>query len=128
MNSDVVRSLFAVAAGFAATNILSLLADNAFRALVPESFSEQGHDVRGLLLTLAANAVCGIAGGYVTARIASRRHLLHATALGIMMLVFSIAATVFFWDRAPVWFHLTTLALTVPAAMLGGKIRILQLT
>jgi hypothetical protein len=123
MNGEVVRSLFAVAAGFAATNILSLLADNLFRTLVPESFSEQGLDTRGLLLTLLANAVCGIAGGYVAARIATRQYVLHAAALGVLMLVVSIAATAFFWDRAPAWFHLTTLALTVPVAMLGGKIR-----
>lgn len=125
MNSDVVRSLFAVAAGFAATNVLSLLADNLFRSLVPGSFREQGLDLRGLLLTLAANAVCGVVGGYIAARIATRRPILHATALGVVMLVVSIAASAFFWDRAPAWFHLTTLALTVPAAMLGGKIRAL---
>jgi hypothetical protein len=125
MNSEVVRGLFAVAAGFAATNVLSLLADHLFRALVPESFREQGLDVRGLILTLGANALCGVLGGYVAARIATRRHVLHATALGVLMLVVSIAATAFFWDRAPVWFHLTTLALTVPVAMLGGKIRTL---
>ena len=125
MNSDVVRGLFSVAAGFAATNILSLLADNLFRSLVPESFREQGLDTRGLLLTLAANAVCGVVGGYIAARIATRRPVLHSAALGVLMLIVSIAATAFFWNRAPAWFHLTTLALTVPAAMLGGKIRTL---
>jgi hypothetical protein len=125
MNSEVVRSLFGVAAGFAATNVLSLLADNLLRAMVPSSFSNQGLDARGLLLTLVANAVCGMVGGYVAARIATRQPILHAAALGVLMLVVSIAATVFFWDRAPAWFHLTTLALTVPTAMLGGKIRTL---
>src|SRR5262245_30989893 len=125
MNSEVVRSLFGVAAGFAATNVFSLLADHFFRTLVPESFRDQGLDLRGLLLTLGANAVCGVLGGYIAARIATRRPIVHATALGVLMLLVSIAATAFFWDRAPAWFHLATLALTVPAAMLGGKIRAL---
>lgn len=117
--------MFAVAAGFAATNILSLLTDNAFRALMPASFTAQGLDLRGLLLTLAGTAVSGVAGGYITARIATGRYLVHTAALGVIVLIFSIAASVFFWDRAPVWFHLATLALAVPIAMLGGKIRTL---
>jgi hypothetical protein len=128
MNSDIVRSLFAVAAGFAATNILSLLADNAFRAIAPESFGQQGLDMRGLLLTLVGTTIAGVAGGWTTARIAPRRHLAHTVWLGLLVLVFGIAASAVSWDRAPVWFHLATLALSVPAAMLGGKIRTLQLT
>src|SRR5262245_38939480 len=114
MNSEVVRSMFAVAAGFAATNILSLLSDNAFRALMPASFTEQGLDLRGLLLTLVGTAVCAVAGGYITARIATARPLVHTAALGVMVLIFGIVASVFFWERAPVWFHLGTLALAVP--------------
>ncbi len=125
MNRDVVRSLFAVAAGFAATNILSLLADNAFRAWLPASFTAQGLDLRGLVLTLVGTAVSGVAGGYIAARIATGRYLVHTAALGVIVLVFNIAASVFFWDRVPVWFHLTNLALAVPMAMLGGKLRAL---
>jgi predicted MFS family arabinose efflux permease len=129
MSSERVRSLFAVAAGFAGTNILSLLADSAFRSLVPHAFDARGQslDSSGLLLTLLGTGVCGAIGGYITARIATRQHVVHAAALGIVTLVFGVAASILTWSRAPAWFHLATLAVIVPAALLGGVIRVFQL-
>jgi hypothetical protein len=129
MNSEVVRSLFAVAAGFAGTNILSLLADTALRSLAPQAFGAQGQaiDSQGLLLTLAGAAIAGVVGGYITARIATRRHIVHAAALGMVTLVFGILASVLAWDTGPAWFHVATLALIVPVALLGGTLRALQL-
>jgi hypothetical protein len=125
MSSERVRSLFAVAAGFAGTNIISLLADNACAALVPQAFDAQGRplDTHGLLLLLAGTLLAGVGGGYLTARMAGRRHVTHAAALGAVQLVFAVVASILTWKGAPVWFHLATLVLIVPAAVLGGKIR-----
>jgi hypothetical protein len=128
MSSERVRSVFAVAAGFAATNIISLLADTASLKLVPQAFDVRSRplDPQGLLLVLAGTALAGVVGGYVTARIATRRHIAHAAALGMVQLVLALVASLLSWSSGPAWFHLVTLALAVPAALLGGKIRTLM--
>jgi hypothetical protein len=128
MSSERVRSVFAVAAGFAGTNIISLLADTASLKLAPQAFDERSRplDPQGLLLVLAGTVLAGVVGGYVTARMATQRHLAHAAALGVVQLIFALVASLLSWDSAPAWFHLATLVLVVPAALLGGKIRTLM--
>ena len=128
MSSERVRSLFAVAAGFASTNIISLLADTASLKLVPQAFDARSRplDPQGLLLVLAGTALAGVIGGYVTARIATRRHVAHAAALGVVQLILTLVASVLSWGSGPAWFRLATLALVVPAALFGGKIRTLM--
>ena len=129
MNRESVRSAFAVAAGFAGANIVSLLAESGVRSLVPHAFepAEQPLGLQGLLLTLGAFALGGLVGGYTAAALAIRRHLAHAAAVGGVTLVTGILATIVAWDRAPAWFHIINLVLLVPMALLGGKIRTLQL-
>lgn len=128
MNREAVRSGFAVAAGFAGANIVSLLAESGVRSLVPKAFeTPDSLGMLGLLLALAAFVLGSLVGGYITAAIATRRHVTHAAVMGGVTVITGIAATVVAWDRAPVWFHVANLLLLVPVAMLGGKIRTLQL-
>jgi hypothetical protein len=51
----------------------------------------------------------------------------HALILGVLGLIFNIAGTVAMWDTAPAWYHATALALVMPYAWIGGRIRERQL-
>ena len=57
---------------------------------------------------------------------ARRREIAHAFVLGLVQLAMAVVATINFWDDAPAWYHLTFLALLVPANVLGGRLRLSQ--
>jgi CBS domain containing-hemolysin-like protein len=128
-NTNALRSVLAIGAGFFTTSILSLAGDYALRRLIPESFAPDG-GVQGsnvFAVTLVYTALFGVIGGYVAARIAIRSPLLHAAILGGVLLVLSAFSAVFLWSTAPPWYHWATLAMVLPAALIGGKICEFQL-
>jgi hypothetical protein len=51
----------------------------------------------------------------------------HALVLGALGLAFNVAGTIAMWDTAPAWYHAVALALVMPYAWLGGRIRERQL-
>jgi peptidoglycan/LPS O-acetylase OafA/YrhL len=62
------------------------------------------------------------AGAWLAARLAPSRPLRHALILGGLGLALAVPVTIAHWHTAPVWFHVATLALTMPAAWVGGMI------
>jgi multisubunit Na+/H+ antiporter MnhB subunit len=128
-NMNALRSVLATGAGFFTTAILSLTGDYALRRLMPGSFAPDGgvQASEVFAVTLVYTALFGLIGGYVAARIAIRRPLLHAAILGGIMLAFAALSAALLWSTAPPWYHLATLAMVLPAALIGGKIRELQL-
>jgi hypothetical protein len=125
---NALRSVLAIGAGFFATSILSLTGDYALRRLMPESFAPDGgvQDTHVLAITLLYTALFSVIGAYLVARIAIQRPLLHAAIFGGVMLALSALSATFLWRTAPPWYHLATLAMVLPAALIGGKIRELQ--
>jgi hypothetical protein len=71
--------------------------------------------------------VIGIAGSYLTARLAPDRPLQHALALGVVGVLLGTAGTVAMWNLGPAWYPLVLIALTMPCAWLGGRLRVRQL-
>jgi CBS domain containing-hemolysin-like protein len=125
---NALRSVLAIGAGFFTTSILALTGDLALRRLMPASFAPDG-GVQGsyvLAVTLLYTGIVGVIGGYVAARIAIERPLRHAAILGGIMLAFSALWAVLLWSTAPPWYHLATLAMVLPVALVGGKIREFQ--
>jgi len=47
----------------------------------------------------------------------------HALALGGVGVLLGTAGTVAFWDAGSAWYPLTLIALTMPCAWLGGRLR-----
>jgi hypothetical protein len=47
----------------------------------------------------------------------------HAVALGVLGLIFSLIGAVMVWTTAPVWYHVVSLALVMPYAWIGGRLR-----
>ena len=119
------RSIVAVVVGFVLIAVLSFGTDAAIRAALPGSFSPNGATTdRGLLLaSVVYVGLFAVLGCYVTARLAPRRPMAHALVLGLLGLVFNIAGTIAMWNAAPVWYHVTQIALVMPWAWLGGWLR-----
>ena len=79
------------------------------------------------LLASAYRVVYGVLGCYVTARLAPTRPLAHALALGVLGTLISTAGAVAMWDAGPGWYSLAVIAMALPCAWLGGKLRLAQI-
>jgi len=82
-----------------------------------------------LLIATAQRTVYNFVGSYTVARLAPNRPMQHALASGVVGLVLATAGTVATWNRAlaPHWYSLAIIALAVPCAWAGGRLRMMQL-
>ena len=119
------RTVLAVAAGFVLIAALSFGTDAMVRAAWPGAFDAAGAttSVPMLLLSLAYVGVFATAGCYLTAALAPGRPMRHALILGALGLAFNVAGAAARWDTAPAWYHAAALALVLPYAWLGGRLR-----
>jgi hypothetical protein len=111
--------------------VLSLGTDAALSALgVFPALGEPMSDGM-LLLATVYRTVYGIAGGYLTARLAPDRPMRHALILGTLGLLACTAGAVATWNKEPAlgheWYPLALVALALPPAWLGGRLREIQL-
>src|SRR5262249_52420633 len=126
-----LRSLGALLAGFVVVVILSVATDAVLRAV--RVFPSAGQVMSNALFLLATvyRTAYGIAGSYVTARLAPNRPLQHALAGGFVGLVLSIAGAVATWKQSatmgPHWYPLALVLTALPAAWVGGRLRQAQI-
>jgi hypothetical protein len=124
---SVLRSIAAVFAGVLAVFVLSLGTDVVLHAtgVFPPWFQPMSGAL--FMLALGYRIVYGIAGGYITARLAAYRPMAHAVALGGVGLLLSIAGAAGTWNKGPEfgpkWYPLALVATALPCAWLGGKLR-----
>lgn len=123
------RSVMAIVVGFLFIGLLAFGADAVLRSAMPDAFDAAGRvtSVPILILMLAYVGVFAVAGCYLAARLAPNKPMRHALILGVLGLVFNIAGSMAMWNTAPAWYHVTALALVMPYAWLGGRIRERQL-
>ena len=118
----VLRRVGAVLAGLIAIFILSTTTDLALHATgVFPPWEVRMRDAL-FLLPLAYRVVYGVAGCYLTARLAPDRPMLHALVLGAVGVVISTAGAVLMWDAGPAWYSLGVIAIAIPCAWAGGKL------
>ena len=124
------RSAAAIVAGFVVVVVLSLGTDFALHAT--GIFPPFGQAMSAALFVLATiyRTIYGVAGSYITARLAPHRPMMHALAGGAMGLVVAIAGTVATWNRGPAfgphWYPLALIVLAMPTAWVGGRLRELE--
>ena len=79
------------------------------------------------VLALAYRIVYGIAGGYLTARLAPDKPVKHAVVLGAIGFVLSLAGAAATWNRGPEfgpkWYPIALIVIAIPTAWLGGKLK-----
>ncbi|MFB3920275.1 MAG: hypothetical protein ACE145_01055 [Terriglobia bacterium] len=125
------RSVGAIFAGFVAVVILSLGTDAVMHAA--GIFPPWGQAMSEALFVLATvyRTIYGIAGAYITARLAPRRPMLHAMVGCAVGMVLATAGAVATWNRGPEfgphWYPIALIVLAPPTAWVGGRLRELQL-
>jgi hypothetical protein len=129
--SHKMQSIGAVLAGILAGVIPSLATDMAMSAIGVLPHLGQPAGDAPLLLATAYRTVYGVAGSYITARLAPNRPMGHALVLGVLGFVVSIAGAVATWNRQPSlgphWYPVALVLLAIPTAFVGGKLRVTQL-
>ena len=131
--SRIGRSISAVLVGMIVGIVLSLGTDmvlHAARVFPPWGEAMAGYDGALLLATIYRTAY-GVAGSYITARLAPDRPMGHALALGAIGLAVSIVGAVATWNKLPSlgphWYPVALIVLAMPPAWVGGKLRVTQL-
>jgi hypothetical protein len=121
------RRLGAVFAGLFTIFAITTATDAALHAagIYPTPGVVMSHGL--FLLAAAYRVVYGVLGCYVTARLAPTRPLQHALALGVVGTLISVAGGIAMWDAGPGWYSLAVIAMALPCAWLGGKLRVAQL-
>ena len=124
----IARSILAVAAGFL---FIAVLAGGTGAALGAAGYlpanGEPMMDTGPVLLEAAYVALFAIAGCWLAARLAPSRPMRHALVLGLLGLAFNVVGAIATWGQRPDWAMLLNLALVMPYAWLGGRLREMQL-
>jgi hypothetical protein len=127
----MLRRIAAMLAGLLAIFILSLGTDVLLHAagIFPPIGQSMSDSL--CLLATAYRAVYGVAGCYITARLAPDRPMAHPLTLGLIGVVLSAAGAVATWNHQPPlgphWYPLALIATSLPCAWLGGWLRVAQL-
>jgi hypothetical protein len=79
-----------------------------------------------LAIGMLAGLGCTVLGGYVAARFANHSEYANAFAVGVASLVFGEVMLVAFSQDLPLWLRIAGDLAVVPAAVLGGHLRMLR--
>jgi hypothetical protein len=123
---SILRSVGAVVAGLLFVIIVTTATDAIMHAT--GIFPPWGQPMSDSLFVLAFayRIVYGVAGGYITARLAPDKPVKHAVLLGVVGFVLSLAGAAATWNRGPEfgpkWYPLALIVIAIPTAWLGGKL------
>jgi membrane glycosyltransferase len=124
----IVRSILAIVAGFL---LIGALAQGTGAALqgagIMPAAGEPITGIGPLLLEAAYVAVFAIAGCWLAAWLAPGAPMRHALILGLLGLVFNLVSAVAIWGQRPAWYMVLSLALVMPYAWIGGRLREMQM-
>ncbi len=117
-----LRSTGAVVAGLLAIVVLSTAMDAVLHATgVYPPFPERMAD--GLFaLATAYRVVFGVAGSWLTARLAPSRPMRHALVLAGIGTAISVAGAAAMWEYGPAWYSLAIVAISFPCAWAGARL------
>ena len=125
------RSFLALFAGFVLVVVLSILTDAILHAT--GVYPPLGQPASDGLLAMATvyRTIYGIAGSYLTARLAPYAPMGHAILGGAIGFVLSLAGAIATWAHPEKfgahWYPVALVLLALPTAWAGGKIRTAQL-
>lgn len=125
MKKETSKGILAVVAGLAALAILSTTTDSVLEkagVMKPQPFVE--NPVWVIAIVILYRTLFNTLGCYLTARIAPNKPTQYAMILGIVCVVLTIAGLIAMWDIPPRWYPISLIALTLPAAWLGGKMAV----
>jgi hypothetical protein len=126
----MIRSALAVLAGIAVLTETSFaiewVTDPVLARVLPDAQSNGAtwhYDVRKLIM-FVYTTLCVACGGYVTAWMVRGSEIRHAVIMGAIQMALTALAMIEFRHKAPLWFWIAGIAVTVPAAWCGGMLRV----
>jgi len=125
MKKETLKSIGAVAAGFAALVILSTITDSVLEKtgiMKTQPFVE--NPVWLVAVVILYRTIFNTFGCYLTARIAPNKPTQHAIVLGIICVGLTVVGLIVMWDVPPRWYPISLIILTPPAAWLGAKMAV----
>jgi hypothetical protein len=120
-----VRSVGALLAGFVLVVVLSIATDAVLHAtgIFPKLGVLMSDGL--FLLATAYRSVYGVAGSYLTARLAPSRPMEHAIVGGVVGTVIATIGAVVTWNQpqlGPHWYPVALVVFALPGAWLGAKL------
>jgi hypothetical protein len=124
----MLRSIGAVAAGFAFVIVVTTLVDLALHALGVFPGASQPLDDRLALLATSYRIVISVAGGWLTAWLAPARPMKHALILGAIGTFFGLVGVVATWNLGlgPRWYPIALMVLALPQCWAGGRLYLMK--
>lgn len=121
----MMRSVWAILAGFILIGVLGFGTDAIVRAMSPWAFNARGAPTNLwiLIVSMLYSAVYGVVGCYVAARLAPSNPMKHAMILGLIGLLTGGYVNYLFWGQVPSWYPIINVLLILPLAWLGGRLR-----
>jgi len=118
------RSIWAVVAGVLFIVVVTTLIDVLLHALGVFPAMGRPLDDRLSWIALSYRIVIGIAGGWLTARLAPAAPMKHALVLGVVGIVLGTLGAVVTWDKGlgPHWYPVALAVLALPQCWLGGRL------
>lgn len=129
----MTRSVLAVIAGLTVLSLLIFAIEAATSPWLMRSFPQALPNTEAMqanvpvkLFILFYSTLSMTVAGYVTAWIARGHRLRLAAIMAAIQLALTAWAMVAFFDHAPLWAWTAGMALMLPAAWLGAKIRVMR--
>ena len=118
------RSVWAVVAGMLVVIAVTTLIDIVLHAAGVFPPTKQPIDDGQALLATSYRIVIGIAGAWLTARLAPNRPMWHAMVLGAIGVVLGMVGVVATWNMGlgPRWYPIALVLLAIPQSWAGGRL------
>ena len=119
-----LKSLWAIVAGVLVVIVVTTLIDVALHAADVFPPMDQPIDDGQSLLATFYRVVVGIAGAWVTARLAPDKPLKHALILGLVGTILALVGVAATWNLGlgPRWYPIALVVLAVPQSWAGGRL------
>jgi hypothetical protein len=123
-----LRSVWAVVTGVLFVLVVTTLVDIALH--MAGVYPPAGRPMSDALAVLATayRVVIGVAGAWLTARVAPREPMKHAMMLGYVGTLLGLAGVLATWDRGlgPRWYPILLAVLAIPQCWAGGKLFVMR--
>jgi hypothetical protein len=121
----IVRSILAILAGLITVVALSIGTDVALQkaGIFPSFETPQAFTTTLLLAATVYRSLYAVVGGYIAARLAPSRPVLHALILGAIGFALAILGAVMEWSAGNHWYPIALVLTALPCSWLGGKLK-----
>lgn len=124
--NHVLKSIFAVVAGFIIVAALSTATDFVVEALgiFPPADDPDAYQNWMLFVALVYRSAYAVVGGYTTATLAPTNPMKHVKVLAILGTIGGIMGVIVGWNLSEHWYPIALAVTAYPLVWWGGKLRV----